>query len=80
VLFARFNIYNFKNVGACKTAGTPLRKYITLYWSAVRSETGKRFTLSVHDSRHYALKIIQEPLNLLPEVRAGSFYARGMVD
>ena len=57
-----------------------LREYIILYWSAVSSETGKRFILSVHDFWHYELKIIQEPLNLFPEVFAGSFYARGMVD
>jgi len=80
VFFAHFNIYNLKNGGFCKAAGRPLREYITLYWSAVGLEAGKRLTLSVHDSRHYALKIIQEPLNLFPEVLAGSFYARGMVD
>jgi len=80
VFFAHFNIYNLKNGGACKAAGRPLREYITFYWSAVSSETGKGLALSVCSSRHYELKIIQEPLNLFPEVLTGSFYARGMVD
>ncbi|GAG34683.1 unnamed protein product [marine sediment metagenome] len=57
-----------------------LLAYITAYLSVVSSETGERLTLPVHSSRHYALKIIQEPLNLFPEVLAGPFYARGMVD
>ncbi len=60
--------------------GYSLSAYITAHLSVVSLETGKRFILSVHDSRHYTLKIIQEPLNLFPEVFAGSFYARGMVD
>jgi len=66
VFFAQFNIYNLENEGACKATSRPLRGYITLYWSAVGSETGKRFILSVHDSRHYALKNNLRAVKLVP--------------
>jgi hypothetical protein len=60
--------------------GYSLSVYITAYLSVVSSETDERLTLPVHTSWHYALKIIQEPLNLFPEVLAGPLYARDMVD
>ena len=53
--------------GACKMAGRSSKGDINLYLSVVSSETGKRLTMSDHNSRHYALKIIQELLNLFPQ-------------
>jgi hypothetical protein len=48
-------------------AGRSSKGDINLYLSVVSSETGKRLTMSDHNSRHYALKIIQELLNLFPQ-------------